>query len=517
MNRWLGFLAVACFLPTPGIAQDTTTTRRADTTAVPPRQPPTVTLSLQEAMKQARANSPAYRQTLNDAAPAKWGVRNAYGSFLPTVSVAGDLGYIGSGQTDIGGGLVQSTSPFLTSAYNLGLNWQLDGRILSGPGQQKALQRATEEDISGAGILLRADITTQYLNALQAVAQVDVARQQVIRNVDFVTLAQARYQVGQATLLDVRQAEVTKGQSDVALLRATQQENEAKLELVRLMGVEPPVAIDQIGLSDSFPVTQPDFQLQDLLARADEQNPQLRSLRARQSAATWNVRAARSEFLPTLSVQAGWGGFTQEFTDEGFLLGQTLTGARSQADRCEYDNQVRTALGFGGVVPNCFAAFGLNNSGTALLDPVAQEIRDANNVFPFDYTGRPFQANLTVSLPIFTGFSRSLRISQARAQEQDADEDVRARRLLVRSEVHARYLGMQTSYQAIAVQEANRRSARDQLRLAQDRYRLGAGTSLEVSDAQNAVQQAEGDYVNAVYDYHKAVAALEAAVGRPLR
>ena len=37
------------------------------------------------------------------------------------------------------------------------------------------------------------------------------------------------------------------------------------------------------------------------------------------------------------------------------------------------------------------------------------------------------------------------------------------------------------------------------------------------SDAQTAVQRAEGDYVNAVYDYHKAVAALEAAVGRPLR
>ena len=73
------------------------------------------------------------------------------------------------------------------------------------------------------------------------------------------------------------------------------------------------------------------------------------------------------------------------------------------------------------------------------------------------------------------------------------------------------------SFQAIAVEAANREAARDQLRLAQDRYRLGAGTSLEVSDAQNAVQQAEGDYVNAVYDYHKAVAALEAAVGRPLR
>jgi outer membrane protein len=516
MNRWLGFLTVACLLPTPGRAQDTTSSRKADTTAVS-RPAPAVTLSLQDAIQQARANSPAYRQILNDAAPAKWGVRNAYASFLPTVSVAGDLGYIGSGQSNFGGGFVRPTSAFLTSGYSLGLNWQLDGRVLSGPGEQKALQRATEEDISGAGINLRADITTQYLNVRQASAQVDVARQQVVRNVDFLTLAQARYQVGQTTLLDVRQAEVIKGQSDVALLRATQLENETKLELLRRMGVEPPVAIEQIGLTDSFPVTPPDVQLNDLLAMSDEQNPLLRSLRARQDAATWNVRAARSEFLPTLSLRAGWSGFTQEFTDESVLIGETLSGAQSDAASCQYDDQVRSALNLGGEVGDCFGAFGLNSSGTALLDPVSQQIRDANNVFPFDYTGQPFQANLTVSLPIFTGFSRSLRVSQARALEQDADEDVRARRLQVRSEVHGRYLAMQTSFQAIAVQEANRGSARDQLRLAQDRYRLGAGTSLEVSDAQNAVSRAEGDYVTAVYDYHKAVAALEAAVGRPLR
>ena len=214
---------------------------------------------------------------MNDAGPARWGVRNAYGSFLPTASVAGDFGYVGEGQSDLGGGLTVGTSAFLSSGYSLALNWQLDGRVLSGPGQQKALQKATEEDITGAGINLRYEITTQYLNTLQAIAQVDVARQQVVRNADFLSLARARYQVGQATLLDVRQAEVAKGQSDVTLLRTTQLENEAKLDLLRRMGVEPPVAVDQIGLTDSFPVTPPDFKLDELLALADEQNPLLRS------------------------------------------------------------------------------------------------------------------------------------------------------------------------------------------------------------------------------------------------
>ena len=196
---------------------------------------------------------------------------------------------------------------------------------------------------------------------------------------------------------------------------------------------------------------------------------------------------------------------------------QSLTDAQAQAADCEYNNAVRTGLSLGGQTSNCFSAAGLIDGGGALQDPVAQSIRNQNSVFPFSYTGEPFGANLTLSLPIFTGFSRSLRLSQARAEEDDAEEEVRARRLQVRTDVHSRYLRLETDFRAIAVQGASREAARDQLRLAQDRYRLGAGTALEVSDAQNSVQRAEGDYVNAIYDYHKAIAALEAAVGRPLR
>lgn len=501
-------LALALGLPGMAIAQD----------SVPATAPhPAVTLSLAEAMRQAQANSPTYRQTLNDAGPARWGVRSAYASLLPSVTASSDLGYVGTGETNLGGGFTTRSSAFLTSGYSLGLDWQLSGRRLTAPAQQKALQQATEEDISGAGIALSAEISTQYLNALQAAAQVEVARQQVRRNQEFLTLARARYRVGQATLLDVRQAEVTKGTSDVALLRAELADNEAKLDLLRRMGVEPPVPVGQIVLSDSFPVTAPAFQLDTLLAMADRQNPVLRSLRARERAADLDVRAARTDFLPTLSLRAGWSGFTQQYTDETLLLGQTLSDARLQASDCLYNNSVKSALSLGGEVPNCYSAFGLADGGGTLLDPVSQEIRQQNGAFPFRYTSQPFSANLIVSLPIFTGFSRSLRLSEARAQQDDADEEVRARRLAVRSDVHARYLGLITSYRAIAVQASNRDAARDQLRLAQDRYRLGAGTALELSDAQTAVQRAEGDYVTAVYDYHKAIAALEAAVGRSLR
>jgi outer membrane protein len=510
MIRWRRLLAVAiaALLPTAAAAQDSTQ-------KAAPR--PAVTLSLDEALRQARAHSPVYRQTLNDASPARWGVRNAYGSLLPSISASSELGYTGSGQSNLGGGFTTTTSSLLTSGYSVGLEWQLSGRALIGPAQQKALQRATEEDISGAGVTLTVEISTQYLNALQAEAQVGVARQQIRRNEDFLELARARYRVGQATLLDVRQAEVTKGTSDVTLLRAVQAANEAKLDLLRRMGVEPPVPIDQIALSDSFPVTTPAFQLDSLLALAERHNPALRSLHAREHAADLDVSSAKTDYLPTLSLRAGWSGFTQQYTNENLLLGRTLADAQTNAAECQYNNSVKTALSLGGVEPNCYARYGLTDGGGALLDPVSQQIRNQNSVFPFRYIGQPFSANLVLSLPIFTGFSRSLRLSQARAQQEDADEEVRARRLAVRSDVHARHLGLETAYQAIGVEAKSREAARDQLRLAQDRYRVGVGTALEVSDAQTAVQRAESDYITSVYDYHKAIAALEAAVGRSLR
>jgi outer membrane protein TolC len=182
MNRWYVLLAVAITLPAPAAAQDTTAART-----------PTATLTLAEALSTARANSPAYRQVLNDAGPARWGVRNAYGALLPQADVSLGFGYTGSGRSSFGGTTFSQTSPSYNSSYGIGLQMQLSGRTLSAPGQMKALARATDADIGSAGVQLKQAITTQYLQTLQASAQVDVARQQVTRNEDFLKLAQARY------------------------------------------------------------------------------------------------------------------------------------------------------------------------------------------------------------------------------------------------------------------------------------------------------------------------------------
>ena len=521
MPRWslAAVLLVGATLPLS--AQQPT----AADSSIPGFERPRVTssLSLGDALGLAHQNSPTFRQAENGRGPANWGVRSAYASFLPSFNVSGGLGYTGSGSSTFGGSTFSQTSPSRSSNYDYGFSWSLNGQVLSQPGLAKATANATEADITASEVGLVADVTTQYLNGLEAQAQVRVAEQQLLRARDFQQLSQARYSVGQATLVDVRQAEVELGQAEVGLLRAYQNASDAKLQLFRLMGTVPPGPVPQIALVDSFPLDSPTVALDELLRVAGDQNPALQATRAREAASKWSLRSARSQYLPSLSARAGWSGFTQTFTNENLLLQQAYAGGVGNAANCQFQNDIITRLTDtlpypnGGVVANCFIASGLNASGTALDPAVAKAIRDRNANYPFSFQKQPFQASVTISLPIFTGFSRQVRLSQAAAQRDNAEETRRAQELLVRTNVESRYLELNTSWRAIGVQIKSKQAAAERLRLAQDRYRLGSGTALELTDAQNAVTRAEGDYNSAVFAYHRAFTALEAAVGRRLR
>jgi outer membrane protein len=468
-------------------------------------------LGLQEAIELAQRRNPGLRQVANDRGAAAWGVRNAYTQlFVPEVNASAGFNYRGAGsQTFLTQEFIQGSGT-IGSSYFLGLSWQLSGATLTAPSQAKAQLRAVDASVDGARINLQAIITQQYLAILQAQAQVELAQTQVTRNDEFLRLAQARFQVGQATMLDVRQAEAAKGQADVALLEARQAVTVEKLRLFQQMGIPAPEDPSVVSLRDTFPVVAPAWALGDLLQSADEGNPDVYALRAQASAASSTEKAAKSQWFPTLSFSAGWSGFTQQFTNGGFLVDQAQRGSTAQIAECEYSNRAW-------LNPGADPADILPCGQLALTPDQIAAIRAGNEVFPFNFRSQPFSANVTISLPLFTQFSRPLRIAQASQQADDAQLAVEARRLQVRTDVSQAFYALETAHQTITIQEARRVAAREQLRLATERYRVGSGTFFELLDAQLAGQQAEADYINAIYAYHRAVASLEAAVGRPLR
>jgi outer membrane protein len=153
--------------------------------------------------------------------------------------------------------------------------------------------------------------------------------------------------------------------------------------------------------------------------------------------------------------------------------------------------------------------------GTGALSPAQiAAIRAGNS---YDLTQSPRSLRATLSLPIFDGFTREQRIQESQAARSDARYAVRAQELALEADVSAGFRTLTTAQQTVALQERNSAAAREALSLAEERYRVGASTFVEVAQSRADYERAETERINAVYDYHKAFAALEAAVGRPLR
>jgi len=472
------------------------------------QQPVPATLSLADAISLARQHNPAYRQTIHDRSPAGWGVRNAWSSlWLPSVTASGGVAYAGPGEQNFLTSSFSQSVSTLSSSYSFLLDWTLNGQTLSQPGLKKAQLNAADADVRGAETNLVTAVTQQYLTVLQARDNAEVARQQLQHDEEFQKLAQARYDVGRASLIDVRQAQVARGQAEVVLLRARTAVQVEKLRLFQEIGVAAPVDLGTVQLTDSFTVQTPSWRLGDLLTMAEQQNPALKALRERERAAGWGVKAASSSYGPSVSLSAGWSGFTQKLSD----LNPTITSIRQSAQTdslaCAYENAAW--LNSGQTPLNCAL---LTNTA-----PQEQAFQALNARYPFHFTPEPFQARLTVTIPLWSNFLQPLQVSQAKATQQDLQESVRARGLQVQTDVSQAYLTLETAFQTIAIQDTNRAAAREQLQLATERYRVGSGTFFELLDAQVAALRAETDYINAGYDYHKARAALEAAVGRSLR
>ena len=108
-------------------------------------------------------------------------------------------------------------------------------------------------------------------------------------------------------------------------------------------------------------------------------------------------------------------------------------------------------------------------------------------------------------------------MAQATVQQRNAENEVRTQELRVQTDVNTAFLQYNNAQQTVAMQEQNVRTARLALSLAQERYRVGAISLVELVQARGDYERAETDRITAIYDVQRAFAALEAAAGRPLR
>ncbi len=470
-------------------------------------QQPDSALSLDEAISIAVANNPDHLSIANNEDAAAWGVRAAYGAFLPRANLFSGFNYQGAGDNRFGGVNLGETPSFLISDYSIALSMGISGSTFFGVGQARANQRAAEADTRASRFQLAAAVTSQYLNAMRARDGLALSVQELDRADQNLALARARVEVGAAIPLERMQAEVQRGRAEVEVERARNLLRTESLRLAQELGIE----LDaNTVLTTAFEVFEPSWTVDELSGWALEANPTLAAARARQDASRKTLRSTQSGYLPSIDFSVRWSGFAREATDPSSLIADARSGAANNRESCLLFNAISDGL------TQPLSGFPLDCTALTFTQSDESALRAANDVFPFDYTSQPLEARLQVSVPLFQGFAQKQRVEQAQANARDARHRVRAQELQLRTDVVSAHEALLTARRIVAIEEQNREQAAEQLRLERERYRLGATSFIDLLNAETLRAEADRNYLNAVYDFHSSLATLEAAVGRRL-
>lgn len=149
----------------------------------------------------------------------------------------------------------------------------------------------------------------------------------------------------------------------------------------------------------------------------------------------------------------------------------------------------------------------LNLSGTMSLN--------ASRANSYDFLqGRQF--NLGLSWPLFNRFQREQSIVSAQVNAENAEATAAESRRQLLASFTADIAALEAARLRIGITQTSILAATEDLRVQQERYRLGASTIVDVLTSQEALNQAEVDAVTARFDYARARAQLAALIGRPL-
>ena len=125
-----------------------------------------------------------------------------------------------------------------------------------------------------------------------------------------------------------------------------------------------------------------------------------------------------------------------------------------------------------------------------------------------------WNAGVTLTLPLFQGFSIAGQVEQAEANADlaQATADLMAQSILL--EVEHSYLSLKEAEKRIGATEKLVEQAQQNLTLAEKQYAAGIGTPLETTDAQLTLSNAQITNILGLYDYNVSLARLNRAMGR---
>ena len=124
---------------------------------------------------------------------------------------------------------------------------------------------------------------------------------------------------------------------------------------------------------------------------------------------------------------------------------------------------------------------------------------------------------LTTSLNLFDSGLTKSQIKQAEHNVDMVSDQASQEWDSILLSVRQYYLSMAEAEKRIDTNKVSVNQAEENLMIQKARYEVGVGTNLDLRDAVLALDSAQKDYIQALYDYHTSKAKLEQAMGLPVQ
>lgn len=482
---------------------------------------PVVTLTLDEAIRLALATNPNLRAVQGQQRQAAARIGEARAAAGPSINASGtyaEAGPIPSFRFSPGPGqpptLIRLGSPRTRTAQIAGTYIpDISGRIRASVRSARFGARAASDLTAATMNNLTQQVQSAYDNVLREQALVEVSRQAVAAAQEQLRIAQAQFRAGTVPEFDVLRASV-----QVANDRQTQTAAESNAaialgNLVDVLGIDPntrlqlaplPVTPLPPPLPVTLPTGAPPGAAPPAAAPAAPA-PGTPSAPTAPPAGPGRAPAAPAPGAPAAASAAPPTGgpaapAVLPLTEaEAYreALARRPEVLEAQANLSQSVEQIRFQR------RTRLPQFSLTGSYTLTPDTSGFAAED-----------HMWQVGAGLTLDVFdAGLVRS-RVREAEAGRDAAAAALDQVRQAVALDVRTALATLRQAQVNRQTTAANVQQAREALRIAQVRYRAGVATSVEVTDAQVALTQAQTNQVNAEYDYLDAQAALARAIGR---
>ena len=269
---------------------------------------PTTEMTLSEAIRLATDADPASVGAAAAVTNAKAGLREARGTWLPSISI--NSGYYSSSDERVD----QSTGRLVSESYDTQLTGSLE--IFAGGGRI-ASNRAARAGVAASEANYRAQLfhtilrTTEVFYEAAAAADLSrLAEQRLERARQQLSFAQTRFDVGTATSSDLLRAQLEVGNAELALLDAETALRTAALGLGRQVGVAGQVHPVPAALPERAPRLPAK---ETLVERAVRTSPSVVAAEATLRGRHASRLAAFTDYFPSARLSGGYDWFAYQF------------------------------------------------------------------------------------------------------------------------------------------------------------------------------------------------------------